>query len=63
MADLSRRARILVIEDDPIIALTLRLLLTQLVAFRDRSLHDRHTGAEGYVRCADRPRSTRPAVR
>jgi CheY-like chemotaxis protein len=30
MADLSRRARILVIEDDPIIALTLRLLLTQL---------------------------------
>jgi len=50
MADLSRRARILVIEDDPIIALTLRLLLTQLVAFRDRSLHDRHTGAEGYVR-------------
>jgi len=30
MVDLSRRARVLVIEDDPIIALTLRLLLTQL---------------------------------
>jgi len=48
MADLSRRARILVIEDDPIIALT--LAPDPVGAFRDRSLHDRHTGAEGYVR-------------